>query len=125
LTEGEESRCILVIDDDITCLDIVSFLFEERGFQVKRCSGGEQAIEMLRDLSVELVLVDLMMPGLNGVETVKQIRNQGMKDLPIIAFSASEDLELLKQASVAGCDKILRKPLRADKLLAEIEGLLR
>ena len=123
VSSQDAERTILVIDDDITALDIVSFLFEDRGYQVKRCSGGKQALEMFDEIQPEVVLVDLMMPGINGVETVRQIRATGY-DAPIIAFTATEDETIHQEAEDAGCDKVLLKPLRSSRLLAEIEELL-
>ena len=124
MSKSGNGKRILMIDDDITSLDIVSFLFEDRGYQVERCSGGEPALELLASQKFELVLIDMMMPGLNGVETVSEIRSRALTDSPIIAFTATEDPELHKQAREAGCSKVLLKPIQPKQLIAEVEEFL-
>lgn len=124
MENSSTSKRILVIDDDITSLDLISYLFEERGYQVIRCSSGSQALEVLGRGAVALVLVDLMMPGLNGIETVREIRARGHLALPIIAFTAAEEPVLHEEAKAAGCAKVLCKPLRPKQLVAEIEAFL-
>ena len=115
---------ILVIDDDITALDIVSFLFEQRGYEVERCADGFAAIEYCRQITPDLIIVDLMMPQINGVATVEEIRDLGLSDVPIIAFTAVDDAELHQSARQAGCNDVLTKPLRPEKLVARIKAYL-
>src|SRR5262245_37309875 len=95
-------REILLIDDDITSLDIISFLFEGRGFGLRRCANGHAAIDAVREKRPDLILVDLMMPGLNGMDTVREIRALGLESLPIIAFTAAEDVDLHMDALASG-----------------------
>ena len=121
---GEVPKQILVIDDDITSLDIVSFLFEERGYNVERCADGFAAVEFTKQTTPDLIIVDLMMPQLNGTETVKSIRSLGLLDVPIIAFTAVDEPELHKEAERAGCNTIITKPCRPEKLLKHIKEYL-
>ncbi len=115
---------ILVIDDDITSLDIVSYLFEERGYEVERCADGHAAIEYVKSNKPDILLVDLMMPQINGAETVKEIRSLGLTDTPIIAFTAVDDPDVHEEARKAGCNEVLTKPLHPKKLLEKIERFL-
>ncbi len=119
-----EPRQILVIDDDITSLDIVSYLFEEKGYNVERCADGYAAIEWTKKATPDLIIVDLMMPQINGTETVKSIRSLGLLDVPIIAFTAVDEPELHREAELAGCNTILTKPCRPEKLLKYIKEYL-
>lgn len=123
-TGDEQQKHILVIDDDVTSLDIVSFLFEERGYSVERCSDGNSALEYVKTITPDLMLVDLMMPGINGADTVKQMRGMGLKDTPIIAFTAVDEPELHREAMDAGCDEVLTKPCPAEKLVKKIKEFL-
>ena len=118
------SKHILVIDDDVTSLDIVSFFFEERGYRVDRCADGKAAIEYVRRVSPDLLIVDLMMPEINGVETVREIRKLGLQKTPIIAFTAVDDPDLHQQAVDAGCNEVLTKPCPTEKLLRHIKQYL-
>lgn len=117
------SRYILVIDDDITSLDIVAFLFERRGYRVERCADGRTAIDEVRRSEPDLLIVDLLMPELNGAETVKRIRELGFV-MPIIAFTAVDDPDLHAEAVAAGCNEVLTKPCRPEKLVQHIEKFL-
>jgi two-component system alkaline phosphatase synthesis response regulator PhoP len=118
------SKHILVIDDDVTSLDIVSFFFEERGYNVDRCADGKSAIEYVKKITPDLLIVDLMMPEINGVETVKQVRQLGLTDTPIIAFTAVDDSDLHREALEAGCNEVLTKPCPTEKLLRHIKRYL-
>ncbi|MFN8388974.1 MAG: response regulator [Bdellovibrionota bacterium] len=123
-SENPGQRNILVIDDDITSLDIVSFLFEERGFHVERCADGYSAIEFTKQTTPDLIIVDLMMPQINGADTVRSIRALGYDQIPIIAFTAVDEPDLHREAEEAGCNTVLTKPCRPDKLLKHIRQYL-
>lgn len=115
---------ILVVDDDITSLDIVSFLFEKRGYTVNRAADGYAALDFLKTNDIDLAIVDLMMPGMNGVETVEQMRTQGLTTAPIIAFTAIDDPQLHDDALQAGCNSVLTKPCPTERLVREIRKYL-
>jgi CheY-like chemotaxis protein len=111
---------ILLVDDDITSLDIVSVLFEKKGYEVIRKAGGKSAIEALGEITPDLVLLDLMMPEYDGVETMKEIRSMGI-NVPVIAFTASSDSDLHDLALEAGCVGVITKPCRSKMLIEIVE----
>ena len=114
-----------VIDDDITSLDLVSFLIEKKGFAVRRfADGGAALLESLQGKLPNLFLVDLMMPGINGIETVRRMRKMGIDKVPIIAFTALDDAEIHQDAIDAGCNLVLTKPCPPDRLLRHINNFL-
>jgi CheY-like chemotaxis protein len=117
------TRKILIIDDDVTALDIVDFLFEDKGFEVVRRADGVSALECIDSEKPDAVLVDLMMPRMNGQETVRQIRAKGIQ-VPVVAFTALDDPEVHKEASEAGCNLVLTKPCKPAVLVKHIEDLL-
>lgn len=114
---------ILIIDDDMTALDIIDYLFEEEGFEVSRESGGKCAIENIEDLQPDIALVDLMMPEISGQETVRQIRAKGLT-IPIIAFTALDDPEAHQEAISAGCNLVLTKPCKPKELVGHVLKIL-
>ena len=114
---------ILVIDDDITALDLVDILFEGQGFEVVRHSNGLAALDGLQSSKPDLILIDLMMPHLAGQECVRQMRSQGVS-VPIVAFTALDDPSAHQEARQAGCDKVIVKPCKSKDLIKEIEKLL-
>ncbi len=114
---------ILIIDDDVTALDIVDFLFEDQGYEVVRRTDGLSALECVEREKPNAVLVDLMMPKMNGQETVRQIRGKGIQ-VPIVAFTALDDPEVHQEAIDAGCNLVLTKPCKPATLVKHIEDLL-
>ena len=123
-TQSAGQKHILVIDDDMTSLDIVSFFFERRGYGVDRCADGESALNYIRSHVPDLAIVDLMMPGINGVDTIREIRKLGFSEMPILAFTAVDDPALHRRALDAGCNDVLTKPCPTEKLLRHIRSLL-
>ena len=118
-----ESPKILIIDDDVTALDIVDYLFQDKGFEVVRRADGKAALECVADVSPNIILIDLMMPLMNGQECVRRIREMGLQ-LPIIAFTALDDPEIHKEAMDAGCNLVLTKPCRPALLVEHVEKML-
>ncbi len=119
MTTNSQTNSILIVDDDVTALDIVSFLFEKKGYQVNRCANGRSAIDHCAKTTPDLLLVDLLMPEMNGIETIKQIRASGLTS-PIIAFTAVDDDALHRDAIAAGCNEVLTKPCPSERLMKAI-----
>jgi len=118
-----DNKKILIIDDDVTALDIVDFLFEDKGFHVIRRADGLSALECVEEVKPNIILIDLMMPKMNGQECVKLIRSKGL-GLPIVAFTAVDDPEIHREAMSAGCNLVLTKPCKPNVLVKHIEDLL-
>jgi CheY-like chemotaxis protein len=114
---------ILVIDDDLTALDIVDLLFEDRGFDVVRRPDGASALESIQETTPDIILIDLMMPHMSGQECVRQIRQKGI-EVPIVAFTAIDDPVIHEDARSAGCNIVVTKPCKSRDLVREIETLL-
>ena len=114
---------ILIIDDDVTALDIVDFLFEDKGFEVIRRADGLSALQCVKDVDPNIILIDLMMPLMNGQQCVREIRAKGVK-IPIVAFTALDDPEIHQEALDAGCNLVLTKPCRPAILVEHIEKLI-
>jgi len=120
----QTAKKILIVDDDVTALDIVDFLFEEKGFEVVRRADGSSAVSSIEDVSPDIILVDLMMPKMNGQETVRQIRKKGVA-VPIVAFTALDDPDIHQEALDAGCNLVLTKPCKPAVLVQHIQNLLK
>ncbi len=118
-----EDKTILVIDDDMTALDIVDFLFEDEGFKVVRRADGISALDCVEENNPDIILIDLMMPKMSGQECIKATREKGIK-IPIVAFTAIEDPEVHQEAIEAGANLVLTKPCQPNKLLNAINDLL-
>jgi len=114
---------ILIIDDDVTALDIVDFLFEDKGYEVVRRADGLSALECVESVKPDIILIDLMMPKMNGQECIRQIRIKGLKQ-PIVAFTAVDDPDIHQEAIDAGCNLVLTKPCKPAALVKQIEELI-
>ncbi|HMO01942.1 MAG TPA: response regulator [Oligoflexia bacterium] len=115
---------ILLIDDNLTALDLMDFLFEERGYEVIRSSNGSSALEITSFEAPDIIIVDLMMPNMNGEQFVQRLRAQGVQT-PVVAFTAAEDPAIHRKALRAGCDLVLTKPCKPNVLVKHIENLIR
>ncbi|MDZ4786845.1 MAG: response regulator transcription factor [bacterium] len=115
---------ILVVDDDVTSLDLIDLLFEDKGFDVVRRADGTSAVECVLEAKPDIILVDLMMPGITGQEAVRQIRAKGIT-APIVAFTALDDTDVHTDAMNAGCNLVLTKPCKPSELVKHIENLVR
>jgi len=118
------SNKILVIDDDMTALDIVDLLFEDQGYEVIRRADGVSALECVSEAKPDVILIDLMMPKMNGQACIKELRNRGI-EVPIVAFTALDDPEVHQEAREAGCNLVLTKPCKSKELVRQIEDLLK
>ena len=115
---------ILVVDDDVTSLDIVDVMLESQGLDVVRASNGKAAVEGVEEADPDLILIDLMMPHMSGQEAVRQIRSKGI-DCPIVAFTALDDPTVHQDAKDAGCNIIVTKPCKTKDLVRGIQELLK
>ena len=102
---------ILVVDDDETNRMVVRVLLERRGYQVLEASSGSEALELFDEHSFKLILMDLAMPGMDGLETTRYIRRHGKgAHVPIVALTANTTLSEQEKCHDAGMNAVLQKP---------------
>lgn len=117
----DNGQTIMLIDDDITALDLIEFLFEQKGYTCERCATGDEALKRLDEgVQPTIFLVDLMMPGMNGVVLISEIRGRGFADQPIFAFTAAENELMHREAKRAGANKVVTKPCPPKELIAMV-----
>ena len=117
-------QSILIIDDDDRLRDTVSILFEQEGFQVLQAADGRRGLEQALTLKPDLMVVDLRLPGLSGMEVCKQVRSAKMTT-PIIVLSAvGEEVDKVLLLEI-GADDYVVKPFGARELLARAHAVLR
>jgi len=114
---------ILAVDDDRNNLKMVSFLLEEEGYQVVTADNGEAAIAKAESEHPDLVILDVMMPKLDGFETCKRLRQT--MDVPIIMLSAKGETADRVLGLELGADDYLAKPFEPSELLARVRAVLR
>lgn len=116
---------ILVVDDDLDTLRMVGLMLERQGYQIVAASGGRQALTLANSEKPDLVLLDIMMPDLDGLQVAKQLRgNPATQDIPIIMFTAKSQLENKLEGFDAGADAYLTKPTQPRELIAQVKAVL-
>lgn len=114
---------VLVIDDDDAVRLLLAATLEMEGFDVSMASDGEEGLQILASRPVDCVVLDLMMPGLDGHAVLQRIRADGGMTLPVIMLTAAGDDAQAWQAWAGGVDCFLAKPYDVDRLLTEVSTL--
>lgn len=117
---------VLVVDDNAINIQVAKVLLQDQGYQVCSANNGREAINALESQSVDLVLMDVQMPVMDGISATQFIRQHmpACQDLPIIAMSAQTLPEQQQQMRDAGMTDILSKPIEPDKLLPKLSQYL-
>jgi len=114
---------LLVVDDEEDLQQLLRAMLERRGYEVLSANGGLQAIRLLYHERPDLILLDVMMPGMDGWETLKRIRE--MSTVPVIMLTALGEVTHIVQGLHIGADDYISKPFDREELVARIEALLR
>ena len=114
---------ILTVEDDERIRTAVSLALQEEGWEVEETSNGEDALEAFSRNPSDVVLIDIMLPGIDGFEVCRKIRRLG--DVPIIMVTARSDSHDVVAGLEAGADDYLRKPFDPKELSARVRALLR
>src|SRR5690606_20343044 len=114
---------VLVVDDQPSNLRIISALLSRQGYSVYTAESGEEALQRLEQQSSDLVLLDMMMPGMDGFELLDEIRaNPAWSGLPVVFLTAAHDRDLLLRAFDSGAVDYVTKPFMPEELLARVQA---
>ena len=112
---------ILVVDDDVTIRSLLKDILEMNGHTVDQAENGKDALDMVRRNAYDIVFMDRNMPVLDGVETVKIIRNTpNFKDLKIIMCTSASVVKEVDEAYAAGANDFIVKPIEVARLVAKV-----
>ncbi len=114
---------VLIVEDSIQIAANIGEFLEIKGHSVDFCYSGQAALELLSDNQFDVMILDIMMPGLDGLSTCKKIRQQGQEQLPILFLTARDTLEDKLAGFAAGGDDYLVKPFALQELLARITAI--
>lgn len=119
-------KTILAVDDEEHILELISYNLEHEGYHVLKADTGELALNILDNHRVDLVLLDWMLPGIDGIEVLRKIRsNKLLRKLPVILLTAKSD-EISKVVGLeVGSDDYLAKPFGVHELIARIKAVMR
>lgn len=119
-------QTILVVDDEKDLLDLIEYNLRKEGFNVLKAENGEEGIAMAKEHSPDLVLLDIMMPKMDGLQAVEEMRKDNeLKKIPIILLTARSDEKTEVEGLNKGSDDYITKPISTTKLISRIKAVLR
>lgn len=124
--EKQALQKVLVIDDEENIIEFIKLGLRYEGFQVESAPDGEQGIVAAQRINPELIILDVMMPGIDGMEVCQRLRsNPTTRDIPILMLTAKDEVRDRITGLDAGADDYLTKPFDFDEMLARMRAILR
>ncbi len=121
-----DSACVLVVDDDARNVKLIEALLRSQDYEVLKAYSGEEALDLVQKASIDVVLLDIMMPVMDGYEVCRRLKaNELTRMLPVVMVTALDDLNDKVTAIEAGADDFLTKPVNRLELLARTRSLVK
>jgi two-component system, OmpR family, response regulator VicR len=119
-------KCILCIEDEPEMIDLIRLILGRRGFEVKGANGGVEGLQMIRQEMPDLVLLDLMMPDMDGWEVYQQMKaDERTKGIPVIVVTAkAQSIDKVLGLHIAKVDDYIAKPFSPQDLMNSVEKVL-
>ena len=122
----QSNNRILLVDDENDILEFLSYNLKNEGFQVLTCNDGKTALSLLDNFMPNLIVLDVMMPGMDGIETCEQIRLNPKYNNILITFLTARSEDYSQVAGLeAGADDYINKPIKPKVLVSRVKALLR
>ncbi|WP_069132072.1 response regulator transcription factor [Rhodohalobacter halophilus] len=119
-------QTILVVDDEQDLLDLIEYNLKKEGYNVLKAENGVQGLEMANEHKPSLVLLDIMMPKMDGIQVCEKMRSSpDLKGIPVIFLTARSDEKTEVEGLDTGADDYVTKPISTTKLLSRIKAVLR
>jgi two-component system alkaline phosphatase synthesis response regulator PhoP len=126
MTLKASNYTILLVDDEQDILEFLSYSLKKEGYKIFTANNGKEGVELSKSLRPDLILLDVMMPQIDGIEACQMIRKDLHLEQPIIAFLTSRSEDYSQIAGLeAGADDYITKPIRPRLLTSKVESLLR
>jgi two-component system, cell cycle response regulator len=117
---------ILAVDDQLQNIELLEACLVPQGYEIIKASSGEEALEKLSGNQIDLILLDIMMPKMSGLEVLEKLRaDKKTKAIPVVMVTALKETEDKVKALEAGCDDFISKPFDRIELLARVKSLLK
>ncbi len=122
----QSNNRILLVDDEKDILEFLSYNLKKEGFEVETCTDGQMALDILDEFKPHLIVLDVMMPGMDGIETCENIRSNSEYDNILITFLTARAEDYSQVAGLeAGADDYINKPIKPKVLISRVKALLR
>ncbi|MGD8645520.1 MAG: response regulator [Desulfobacterales bacterium] len=116
---------VLIVDDEPLNVKLFASILSVEGYDISSAFNGEEALEKVNEACPDLILLDIMMPGIDGFEVTRQLKNSyETRDIPIILITASDNADYKVIGHEAGADEFLNKPIKAPELKSRVKSLL-
>ena len=121
-----DQKTILCIEDEPEMIDLMRLILERRGFRFVGAEGGQKGLDLLKEIHPDLVLLDLMMPGVDGWEVYRQIKaDDELKDIPVIVVTAkAQSIDKVLGLHIARVDDYITKPFGPQQLVESITHVI-
>jgi DNA-binding response OmpR family regulator len=120
-----DAKKIVLAEDNSTLSLLLKFRLEKEGYKLLIAADGKEALELIEQHDPELILTDIMMPFISGLEVISHVRNKLNKQTPIIVFSAAGQEEMVLKAFNLGANDFMGKPFSPNELVIRVKRLLR
>jgi two-component system response regulator VicR len=119
-------KTILCIEDEEEMIDLIRLILSRRGFEVRGANGGKEGLEIIRKERPELVLLDLMMPDMDGWEVYQQMKaDEATRNIPVIVVTAkAQSIDKVLGLHIAKVDDYISKPFSPQELLNSVDNVL-
>jgi len=116
---------ILVVEDNETNMYLITFILRKKGYEVLEARSGEEGLELVKKEELDLILMDVQLPGIDGLEATRRIRESEWDgEIPIVALTSHAMVGDREKALAAGCTGYIEKPINPETFMAEIERYL-
>ena len=116
---------IMVVDDEPDILAMLDMILRRHGYETILSEGGEEVIELIRQKKPDLILLDLMMPRMEGTELLRRLRSdEALRDIPVVVVSVRSTIEKESREAMELADEYITKPIDVPVLISTIEKLL-
>ncbi len=114
---------ILLVEDDEAILDGLAFCLKKEGFEIEKCTLGRDALEKIKSIHFDLLILDINLPDMNGLKLYKEIK--ALKDIPTIFLTANDSELSIVEALDSGADDYITKPFKTRELISRVHSVLR
>ncbi len=124
--EEKTKKLILCIEDEAEMIDLIRLILTRRGFDVRGANGGKEGLEIMRKEHPDLILLDLMMPDMDGWEVYQQMKaDDSTKNIPVIVVTAkAQSIDKVLGLHIAKVDDYIAKPFSPQELLTSVDNVL-
>jgi len=122
-----DGKVVLLVDDDLTLREMYQERLKAEGFEIVQASNGEEAIQKAKETKPNVILLDIMMPKINGFDVLKQLKaNDELKEIPVIVLTALiQDVDRVQGKKLGAADYIVKSETMPGEVIAKIKGVLK